>query len=412
MNKKLVTFCAVSLSAIILCGAFSSCKSEDTSDKPDLYKNLYAMGTTATVVAPDALPTPPEGQSLPDGVTDGSSAFEKYTEDLYTMLSRAEGSLSASVNTSCVYTFNEAAPGERVEVDKLTYDVLSIARDMYILTDGYYNPAVYYSVDLYGFAKRASGTPGAVYDRVKNEDGSYPLPDNKYVTAFCSLAQSFGEVVLSEENGSYYAYKPGTTVEVDGVIYSLKIDLGGIGKGWCADRAFEIMDDYFYEYGYFNFASSSMALKKYAKNDNATYTVSARDPRGIAGESFFSIPVKDVCLSTSGDYEQYYEVDSVRYCHIIDPTTGSPIRTGVSSVTVIGGSAAEDDALTTALSAMGKEKAVEFINSHLSDKTVVMLISANDGSGEIITNAPDKIKITCQGYKLGNTVQNGKIILN
>ncbi|MGN1061329.1 MAG: FAD:protein FMN transferase, partial [Candidatus Coproplasma sp.] len=397
---------------VILCGALSSCKSGETPVKPDLYKNLYAMGTTATVVAPDVLPTPPEGQSLPEGVTDGTSAFEKYTEELYQMLSQAESSLSASVKNSCVYTFNEAAPGERVEVDKLTYDVLSIAKDIYTLTDGYYNPAVYYSVDLYGFGKRASGTPSAAYDRAKNEDGSYPLPDNKYVTAFCSLAQSFGEVVLSEENGSYYAYKPETTVTVDGVTYSLKIDLGGIGKGWCADRAFEIMDNYFYEYGYFNFASSSMALKKYAKSDSGTYTLSARDPRGVAGESFFSIPVKDVCLSTSGDYEQYYEVDGVRFCHIIDPTTGSPIRTGVSSVTVIGGSAAEDDALTTALAAMGKEKAVEFINAHLSDRAVVMLISADDGSGEIITNVPDKIKITSQGYKIVNTVQDGKIILN
>ncbi|MGN0806519.1 MAG: FAD:protein FMN transferase [Candidatus Coproplasma sp.] len=412
MNKKRVMLCAVSLSAVIFCGALSSCNKQESTVKPDLYKNLYAMGAIASVVAPDALPTPPEGQSLPDGVTDGVSAFEKYTADLNAMLSEAENSLSSSIKTSCVYKFNEAAPGERVEIDKLTYEVLSLAKDIYTLTDGYYNPAVYYSVDLYGFAKRADGTLETVYDRDKNEDGSYPLPEDKYVTAFCSLAEGFSLLTLSEQDGSYYAVKPDRTVEVDGVTYSLKIDLGGIGKGWCADRAFEIMDEYFYEYGYFNFASSSMAFKKYAKNDSGTYTVSARDPRGIAGESFFSIPVKDVCLSTSGDYEQYYEVDGVRYCHIIDPTTGSPIRTGVSSVTVVGGSAAEDDALTTALSAMGKERAVEFINTHLPDRTVVMLISAEDGSGEIITNAPDKIKITYQGYRLANTVQGGKIILN
>ncbi|MDE7301443.1 MAG: FAD:protein FMN transferase, partial [Clostridia bacterium] len=112
-----------------------------------------------------------------------------------------------------------------------------------------------------------------------------------------------------------------------------------------------------------------------------------------------------------GYYQAYYEIGGVRYCHIIDPATGSPIRTGAASVTVVGGSAAENDAYTTALSAMGKERAVEFINANLSDRFVIMLFIGDDG-GKIITNRPQKITVDNPDYVLANTVLDGKIILN
>jgi thiamine biosynthesis lipoprotein len=122
------------------------------------------------------------------------------------------------------------------------------------------------------------------------------------------------------------------------------------------------------------------------------------DPRNSSSD-FARVNVKDVNLSTSGDYVQYYEIDGVRYSHIIDPTTGSPIQTGIASVTIVGGDAAEDDALTTALSAMGKDKAMEFINAHLSDRMVIMLYIEN-GVGKIITNTPDNLIITNSNYTL------------
>ena len=67
---------------------------------------------------------------------------------------------------------------------------------------------------------------------------------------------------------------------------------------------------------------------------------------------------------------QYYIIDGVRYCHVIDPTTGKPVNNGIMSATVIGGTAAAGDALTTALMAMGKDKALNFIESKLQDVKV------------------------------------------
>jgi thiamine biosynthesis lipoprotein len=328
-----------------------------------------------------------------------------------TFLAEVENSISSSVTTSYIYAYNQAELGTIVEVNKTTYDVMTIAKSVYENTDGYYNPAVYYCVDLYGFAPRATDSGAEVYDRTSNSDGSIPLPDQAYVQAFKQLSHSFKDVSVFEEEGKYYITKPfDAYVTVEGVTYSMKVDLGGIGKGYCADKIGEMLDEYNFNYGYFSFGSSSMAIKKSYTGENGNWKLAVTDPRGNA-DSYARIYVSDATLSTSGDHEQYYMIDGTRYCHIIDPTTGSPIQTGICSVTVIGGTAAEDDALTTAISAMGVNKAVEFINQKLSDKTVILLYKDGD-EYKIISNKPDDFTILYDGYKLANKVENGKIVLN
>ncbi len=328
-------------------------------------------------------------------------------------LAEVENSLSVAVETSCIYKFNAAAAGETVRINKLTYEVLSEAKRTYELTDGYYNPAVYYSADLYGF------TANSVYPVTENgvnADFKYPLTENglpteEYITAFKQLASLFGEVKLTQSDGEYYATKPEAgRVEVGGVTYDLKVDLGGIGKGYAADTVGKMMAEAGFEYGFFDLGGSSYCVKKSYVGENGKWKMSATDPRSPQ-KSFTDYSIGSECMSTSGDYEKYYEVAGERYCHIINPFTGSPVKTDIASVTVIGGTAAEDDALTTALSCMGKQKAVEFINAKLTDRKVIFVV-AEGAKREVITNRPDSFKIVGEGYTLANTVENGKIILN
>ena len=112
-----------------------------------------------------------------------------------------------------------------------------------------------------------------------------------------------------------------------------------------------------------------MAVKSHF--EQGAYNMGFVDPRSPQRDPYFMTKIRNEKLSTSGDNEQRYFIDGVRYCHIIDPTTGKPIRTGIMSATVIGGSAAEDDALTTAIMAMGKERASNFIKEKLTDRKVV-----------------------------------------
>lgn len=376
------------------------------------FMSAHAMGTDAVLIAEKSAQ-----DKATMSVAQINESFAALSEDVRNLLADVENSISSSVTTSYIYRYNTAfeddTPAEErwVEVDEVTYNLLSTAKEIYDLTDGSYNPAVWYSVDLYGFTTRPAGTPSAPYDRDKPYEN---LPDDRYVAAFRQLAQGFEDFALRKEGDKYYAYKPTTYVTVDGVKYYLRLDLGGIGKGYVADRVYELMTQHGFPFGYFNFGSSSIAVRQYAGKDSGEYTLSARDPKDMLFEGpFCTFTVKDTSLSTSGDYEKYYTIEGVQYCHIIDPSTGSPIRTGISSVTVVGGSAAEDDAITTAISVMGKERAVQFINDNpefFADRIVVFLVFEG-GEGKVITNVPDKVTITNDDYKLSNRIEGGKIVL-
>lgn len=329
--------------------------------------------------------------------SDRESDFDALCAEVDSVLENVEKSLSASLADSYVSKFNAAAAGARVEIDEIAYTVLGIAKTVYEETSGYYNPAVYYSVIAYGFggAAKAPETVGE-------------LPSDEKVGAYAELASHFGELALVQENGAYYAVKPNVTVEIDGAAYSMKIDLGGIGKGYATDLINELIGEYGFEYGYFNFASSSLAMKKNINADSGNYTLGFTNPRK-SNVDYATIPIKDALVSSSGDYEQYYIIDGVRYCHIIDPATGSPVQTGIMTATVIGGTAAENDALTTALIAMGIEKAVDFVNTCLTDRQVVITYDS-DGAYKVVTNI-DGLTLTDSSFRFGSVVEDGKIVL-
>jgi thiamine biosynthesis lipoprotein len=87
--------------------------------------------------------------------------------------------------------------------------------------------------------------------------------------------------------------------------------------------------------------------------------VGIRDPRND-GQVAISVPLQDEAISTSGDYERYFEEGEVRYHHIIEPSTGAPAG-GVHSATVFGPDAVITDALSTSVFVMGVDKGLRLI---------------------------------------------------
>lgn len=288
--------------------------------------------------------------------------FTQFSKAVYAKLNEIDKALSSTVANSDVSKFNAAAAGAQLEISKITYEVLSVAKAVYAFTDGYYNPALYYNVQAYGFGGAET------YPHTADE-----LPNDEVIRKYTLLASHFGEIALSEisdESGvNYFVKKPDFTIEADGQTLAMKLDLGGIGKGYAVDVIDAMFDEYGYEYGYFNFGASSMAVKSHF--EQGAYNMGFVDPRSPQRDTYLITKIRNEKVSTSGDNDQRYFIDGVRYCHIIDPTTGKPIRTGIMSATVIGGSAAEDDALTTAIMAMGKERASNFIKEKLTDRKVV-----------------------------------------
>jgi thiamine biosynthesis lipoprotein len=89
--------------------------------------------------------------------------------------------------------------------------------------------------------------------------------------------------------------------------------------------------------------------------------VGIRDPRNDE-EVILTIPLEDEAISTSGDYERYFEEDGRRYHHIIEPATGLPAR-GVRSATIVGPDAVLTDALSTSVFVLGVEQGLTLIST-------------------------------------------------
>ena len=102
----------------------------------------------------------------------------------------------------------------------------------------------------------------------------------------------------------------------------MEIDLGGIGKEYAADRVATIAIDAGIVHGYVNHAGDVRAWG--GRPDGAPWRVGIRHPR-VDGASIGGIEIADGAVATSGDYERFVVVDGVRYCHILDATTGWPV---------------------------------------------------------------------------------------
>lgn len=152
---------------------------------------------------------------------------------------------------------------------------------------------------------------------------------------------------------------------IDGksVIFSTaggQLDLGAVGKGIGCDEIFDcLITNYPDLNGTFSVGGSVLIYG--SKPGGQPWKIGIRDPRGKEGEYMGSLTFslkegEKVNVSTSGDYEKYFEENGVRYHHILDPKTGAPAESDLISVTIISESGFLTDALSTACFVAGKER--------------------------------------------------------
>jgi thiamine biosynthesis lipoprotein len=103
----------------------------------------------------------------------------------------------------------------------------------------------------------------------------------------------------------------------------MEIDFGGIGKEYAADRAATILLDHGLRHGFVDLGGDIRAIGP--QPDGTPWRAGVRHPR-VAGAAVAAFDLSEGALATSGDYERYFDVDGKRYCHILDPRTGMPVR--------------------------------------------------------------------------------------
>jgi thiamine biosynthesis lipoprotein len=204
-------------------------------------------------------------------------------------------------------------------MDSDVYEMLVIADSLYRLSNGAFDPTIKPVWDLWGF---------------NSED---PTPPDSLLLKAELKKVDFSKIKFDKQR----LIKPA----------GMQISFGAIAKGYIIDKAKDYMEIKGLKSGYINCRSSMTFF-----GNPIPEVVYIQHPRKT-DDHIASFRIKNQSVGTSGDYQQFYEIDGIRYHHIINPKTGYPVE-NVHSVTVLCDKAAWADGLSTALFVMQPEDAI------------------------------------------------------
>lgn len=271
---------------------------------------------------------------------EGSGSI-KTEKEIASELERLEELFSATIEGSDVWRINYAKANEAVTVSGDTMAALAICKNIYELSGGAFDPTVYPLVMLWKFtADTYTGLPSAP-------------PSVEAINELLSYV-GFNDMIMLDETENT------VTKSYDEV----QIDFGGVAKGYAAKKSADIAQG---KTALLNLGGNIVCVGK-------SYKIGVANPRESDAAYFGSMTVENgFSVSTSGDYERYYEYEDVRYHHIINPKTGYPSGINSStggmnedrlvSVTVISEQFADCDAIATAALILGKENGVALLQS-------------------------------------------------
>ena len=149
-----------------------------------------------------------------------------------------------------------------------------------------------------------------------------------------------------------------------------EIDLGGIAKGFTSSRIMEIFKQDGVTCGMVSLGGNVHLLG--TKQDGSAWRVGIQDPDNT-DDMLGVLQANDCAVITSGAYERNFEKDGVTYHHIIDPATGKPSNSGLTSVTIVSKDGTLADGLSTSLFVMGKDKAIAYWKQHADEFDTILV---------------------------------------
>lgn len=287
-------------------------------------KELFAMDTYMTLTA--------YGDK-------GEEAVDQAAEEI----KRLDKALSTGDANSQVSKLNANGGGSLTED---TQYLLKKSMELYDSTGGLFDIAIYPVMEAWGFPTQ-----------------DYKVPDKNELEDLLSLAD-VSKIQYNEEEAAVKFEQEG-----------MKIDFGGIAKGYTSSRIMKIYEDLGVTSGLVNLGGNVQALG--SKTDGSKWKVGIQDPEGKE-DYIGTLSIKDQAVITSGGYERYFEEAGKTYHHIIDPRTGYPAESGLLSVTIVSSDGTLADGLSTSLFIMGKDEAIDYWRDHSEEFDGIL--ETEDGS--------------------------------
>ena len=336
MQRKLILISIIS--AVLL----SSC----TSANSDKSESNNTTNSSSSIVQNDALESTDDSEP---------NTTELYAMDTYMTLTaygnKSEEALKKSSDTineldsllstgnkqSEIYKLNKSGKATLSETSSF---LLSKSLEINKATDGAFNPTVYPLMELWGFTTKKYNVPNQ--DKI---DDLLPLTD------------------ITKINFN----KSNNTVQFD--TKGMEIDFGGIAKGFTSSKIMDIYKECGVTSGMVSLGGNVQVLG--TKPDGSLWRVAVQNPN--SEEEYLGVlETSDKAIITSGGYERYFVKDGKKYHHILDPKTGCPADSDLTSVTIVSSDGTLADGYSTSLFVMGLNKSIDFWRKNSKDFDAIL----------------------------------------
>ena len=273
---------------------------------------------------------------------------------------RLEQILSTWIPDSELSRINAAAGQRAVKAGPETIELLEHSLDAARLTEGGFNVAIGPAVEAWNVSR------GGRIPTRQELDAARPLMD-------------LSAVHVDREAGTVYLARSG-----------MRVDVGGIGKGYAADFAARVMQEAGAAAGV---VAISGDIKTFGRlPDGQRFVFGIQHPRKAEGITIGQLELEDEAVSTAGDYQRYFEKDGIRYHHILDPRTLRPARLA-QSVTVVARTGVLADGLDTGIFVMGPDKGMALIERLPGVEGVIV-----DAAGRVSASSGlrDRLRLSLQ----------------
>lgn len=294
-----------------------------------------------------------------------ATPFQK-TDSLQTkidgLLDDINQSMSIYRKNSQISRFNQMTTvGKKLAVSADFIKVMTVAEKLYHLTAGAWDGTVQPLMKLWGFGGKLKAL-------------TVPIPQQ--INAV--LKQTGFDSIKIDPKGFLTKTRADVT-----------LDLGSIAKGYGVDRVAELLRENGFKSFIVEIGGEIYAAGTKANGQNWLAGINRPSSDAALNDICKIVPLKNQALATSGNYRQFFEVDGIRYGHIIDPKTGYPVKNRIVSVSIVADNCTLADGLATAVMVMGTKKGIALIQR--LDNVEGLILEKDVGGGLKVFSSPGLI---------------------
>lgn len=348
MKNKKLTFYIVLIALLAISAFFIFNKRVNTYSK-----TMYYLGTVNEVTIYTKSSEAKANEIL--------SHCENIVKDI-------DNKMNPSTISSDIYKINQNAGKEPVKVSKDAFNVIKASLHYSEVSNDSFDTTIGALVQLWNIGNENAKVP-------TQEEVNALLPSVDYKN-----------IVLDEKNSTVMLKNPET-----------KIDLGGIAKGYAADKVVQYLEGQKIEGAIVNLGGNIYTLG--TKDGKTKFNIGIQDPTKPRGNAIGSITTTNRSVVTSGIYERYIEKDGKIYHHILSPKTGYPVENNLSSVTIISDNSMNCDALSTTAFSLGLEKGLKLIEETPNTEAIFI---TKDKQIYTTPGLKDSFKLTDSSFTIKN----------